>query len=98
MFTLAAVPLLSRGQTCCAAKAAKKEAAAAVSSNIKATGATIIESNGKKTKIKIKCAKCGYKSPAIEIDTPTAGNPYTQDWTCPKCRHKQKITVEVPVA
>jgi len=85
MLTLAAVPLLSFGQTCCAAK-------------LKATGACIIESNEKKTKIKIKCSKCGHLSAVIEIDTPTAGKPYTQDWTCPKCGNKQKVTVEVAQA
>jgi DNA-directed RNA polymerase subunit M/transcription elongation factor TFIIS len=96
MLTLAAVPLLSSAQTCCAAKAAKKEEAA--SSSLKVTGATVIESNATKTKIKIKCAKCGYLSAEIEIDTPTAGKPYTQDWVCPKCGHKQKVTVEVAKA
>jgi len=93
MLTLAAVPLLSSAQTCCAAKAAKKEEA--TPSKLKATGATVLESNEKKTTIKIKCAKCGYQSAAIEIDTPTAGKPYTLDWACPKCGHKQKVTVEV---
>lgn len=95
LLTLAAVPLLSSGQTCCAAGNNKK---ACCEGNLKATGAGIIESNEKKTKIKIKCAKCGYLSAEIEIDTPTADKPYTQDWVCPKCGHKQKVTVEVAKA
>ena len=96
MLTLAAVPLLSKAQTCCAAGS---KDAKCCSSKLTATGgAVVVESNEKKTKIKIKCAKCGKLSDEIEIDTPTAGKPYTQDWTCPKCGYKQKITVEAPAA
>jgi len=95
LFTLAVAPLLSSGQSCCAAaKATKKETSTACAAKLKASGASVVESNEKKTKIKIKCAKCGHVSAEIEIDTPTAGKPYTQDWTCPKCGNKQKITIE----
>ena len=95
LLTLAAVPLLSSGQTCCAAaKDAKKDASATCSVKLTATGATVIESNEKKAKIKITCGKCG-KLVELEIDTPTADKPYSLDWTCPKCGNKQKVTVEV---
>jgi DNA-directed RNA polymerase subunit M/transcription elongation factor TFIIS len=95
----AAAPLFTSAQTCCAAgNAAKKEGCPAVSSKLKATGAVVLESNGTKTKIQIVCGKCGYKAAALEIDTPTAGKPYTQDWTCPKCNFKQKVTVELVTA
>lgn len=95
VLTLAAVPLLCSGQTCCAAaKAESKEGCAASASKFTATGATVVKSDEKKTKIKIKCGKCGH-CVEIEIDTPTAGKPYAQDWACPKCGHKQKITVAV---
>ncbi len=93
--TLAALPVLTNGQTCCAAaKDEKKAACNADASNLKATGASIVECNEKKTKIKIKCAKCGYQA-EIEIDTPTADKPYSIEWKCPKCGNKQKVTVEV---
>ena len=95
VFTLAAVPLLSSGQTCCAAaKAAKKDAPAACAAKFTATGAAVLESGEKKTKIKITCAKCG-KAVELEIDTPTADKPYALDWACPKCGNKQKVTVAV---
>jgi len=95
MLTLAAVPLRSKGKTCCAAaKDAKKDAPAACAVKLTATDAAVIEFNETKTKIKITCAKCG-KTVEVEIDTPTAGKPYSQDWACPKCGNKQKVTVEV---
>ena len=98
MLTLVAIPLLSSGQTCCPIAKAKKEAAAACAAKFKATNATVLETNEKKTKIKIKCSKCGAQSAEIEIDTPTADKPYAQEWTCPKCGNKQKVTVEVAAA
>jgi predicted nucleic-acid-binding Zn-ribbon protein len=97
LLTLAAVPLLSNAQTCCAAAkgaGAKEGASAACTVKLTATGAAVVESNEKKSKIKITCAKCG-KCVEVEIDTPTAGKPYAQDWACPKCGNKQKVTVEV---
>jgi len=95
ILTLAAVPLLSNAQSCCAAGAKDTKCC---ESKLRATGAVVVESNEKKSKIKIKCAKCGYLSAEIEIDTPTADKPYTQEWTCPKCGNKQKVTVELPTA
>ena len=95
ILALAAIPLLSSAQTCCTAGAKDAKCCA---SKLKATGATITESNEKKTKIKIKCAKCGFLSAEIEIDTPTADKPYKQEWKCPKCGYKQSIVIEVPAA
>ena len=94
LLTLAAAPLLSDAQTCCAANAAKKECAPTTGPKLNATGAEVLGGCPKKTKIKITCAKCG-KTEEIEIDTPTADKPYAQNWTCPKCGYKQKVTVEV---
>ena len=95
ILAIAAIPLLSSAQTCCSAGAKDTKCCA---SKLKATGAVVLESNEKKTKIKVKCTKCGFLSAEIEIDTPTADKPYTLDWTCPKCGNKQKVTVEVPAA
>ena len=69
----------------------------AAASRFKATGATVIDSNEKKTRIKIKCGRCGYTT-EIEIDTPTTEKPYSQEWKCPRCGHKQKVIVEVAKA
>jgi len=74
----------------------KQETKAAVPQLV-ATGATLIENGEKKTKITIKCDKCGYKA-TLEIDTPTAEKPYALTWKCPKCGHKRNITVEVAKA
>lgn len=89
--SLTAVSAVTLAQTCCAAQGEKKPEAAVPA--LTASGAKILENNGKKVKIKIKCAKCGHQSAAIEIDIPTAGKPYVQEWTCPKCGHKQTVTV-----
>jgi hypothetical protein len=96
LFTLtAAVPLLCSANNCCPSeKNAKKEEKSACAVKLTATGATVVESNDKKTKLAIKCAKCGFKA-ELEIDTPTADKPFSLEWVCPKCKHKQKITVEV---
>ena len=91
MLTLSAVSLLTSCQT--DTPVVPNEAA----SRFKATGATVLDSNEKKTKIKIKCGRCGYKA-ELEIDTPTADKPYSLEWKCPRCGHKQKITVEVAQA
>lgn len=104
LFTLAAVaPLLcSAEKACCPAskeekKDCKKEEKKTCGPKLTATGATVVEAGDKKTKLAIKCAKCGFKA-ELEIDTPTADKPYSQEWKCPKCGHKQKITVEVAKA
>ena len=96
MLTLAAGPLLSSGQTCsAAAKADKKECPPTTGPKLNVTGAAVLGGCPKKTKIKIKCGKCGHQPAEIEIDTPTADKPYSQDWACPKCGNRQKVTVEV---
>ena len=98
MLTLAAVPLLSSGQTCgTAAKADTKDSSPSTGPKLNATGAAVLGGCPKKTKIKITCAKCG-KTDEIEIDTPTADKPYTQDWACPKCGCKVKVSVAVAKA
>ena len=104
ILTLAvAAPLIcSAEKACCAAttdakKEEKKEEKKACSPKLTATGATLVECGEKKTKICIKCTKCGYKA-ELEIDTPTADKPYSLEWKCPKCGNKQKITVEVAKA
>jgi DNA-directed RNA polymerase subunit M/transcription elongation factor TFIIS len=95
----AAVPLLcSAEQACCAAsKEEKTDEKKTCSPKLVATGATLVECGEKKTKLAIKCAKCGYKA-TLEIDTPTADQPYTLEWKCPKCGNKQNIKVEVAKA
>jgi len=95
----AAVPLIcSAEKACCpAAKENKKEEKKACAPKLIATGATLVECGEKKTKIAIKCTKCGFKA-ELEIATPTADAPYSLEWKCPKCGNKQKITVEVAKA
>ena len=60
---------------------------------LRATGAGLITADAQKTAFKIKCALCGYESEVITIATPTPDTPYTLDWVCPQCGHKQKITI-----
>jgi predicted RNA-binding Zn-ribbon protein involved in translation (DUF1610 family) len=101
LFTGAAAFLLPAAQTGCAPARKKEDEAAAPETGgakLKAAGAVIVATDDKKTKIKIKCEKCGFLSAEIEIDTPVAGKPYTQEWTCPKCGHKQRVTVETAAA
>lgn len=65
---------------------------------VTATGAGIVKADAQKTTFQIECDVCGFESEVITIDTPAAGAPYTLDWTCPKCGHKQKITITVSAA
>lgn len=60
---------------------------------LEATGAGLIKADAQKIAFKIECAMCGYESEVIIIDTPVPGKPYTLDWVCPRCGHKQKITI-----
>jgi len=62
---------------------------------LQATGAGIIKADAQKTTFQIKCAFCGFEPEPITIDTPAAGKPYTLDWVCPHCGHKQKIVIQV---
>lgn len=61
---------------------------------LKVNGAGIVKADAAKTTFKIKCSRCGFEPEEITIDTPVAGKPYTQDWTCPKCGNKMKIVIE----
>ena len=62
---------------------------------LQATGAGIIKADAQKTTFQIKCGFCGFEPAVMTIDTPVAGKPYTLDWVCPKCGHKQKIIIQV---
>ncbi len=95
---LAGLPLLSHAQTCCAAGATAAGKKTETAPKLKVTGAILIEANAQKTIFKIKCAKCGYQTAAIEIDTPTADKPYRQEWKCPKCGYKQTVAIEIATA
>lgn len=64
------------------------------SAQLKASGAGIVKADAQKVTIKIKCAVCGFQTDEITVDTPSSGKPYTMDWVCPKCGHKQKIVIE----
>jgi predicted nucleic-acid-binding Zn-ribbon protein len=101
ILTLAcAVPFICIAKDGAVAKAEKQEGKQETKESVPklvATGATLVESGEKKTKIMITCAKCGYKA-ELEIDTPTAKEPYTLEWKCPKCGNKQNITVTVAKA
>ncbi|MDX9866904.1 MAG: hypothetical protein RBT78_03160 [Kiritimatiellia bacterium] len=96
LFTGAAASLLTAAQSGCqpAAEPARPAApAAAGTPKLKAAGAVVIASDSEKTTIRIRCQKCGFLSGEIQIATPKAGQPHTQEWTCPKCGHKQTVTV-----
>ena len=91
LLPISAVVLLTSCQ------AEKPPAPTAAAARFKATGATVLDANAQKTKIWIKCARCGYTM-EMEIDTPTVDKPYEMEWKCPRCGHRQKITVEVAKA
>ena len=61
---------------------------------LKAVGAGIVKADAQQTVYQIKCTVCGYQSEATTIDTPVTGKPYTIEWVCPKCGHRQKITIQ----
>jgi len=65
---------------------------------LKVSGAGIVKADAQKVTFKIKCAVCGFQSDEITVDTPAAGKPYTMDWVCPKCGHKQKIVIQAVAA
>ena len=98
--TLAALPLVTAGQTCSpAAKPAKHEKPAACAAKLSASGgATLVTCGEKKSTFKVKCTKCGFQTAEIEIDTPTADKPYTLEWKCPKCGQKHSVTIAPPKA
>lgn len=62
---------------------------------LEATRAGIVKVEGNKTTIQIKCGLCGYISEEMVIDTPSADKPYSLEWKCPKCGHKQMIVVQI---
>ena len=62
---------------------------------VTATGAGIVKADAQKITFQIKCGVCGFVTETVTVDTPTAGKPYTLDWVCPKCGHKQKIVISV---
>ncbi|HRR32985.1 MAG TPA: hypothetical protein P5026_02700 [Kiritimatiellia bacterium] len=98
LFAGTAVSLLAAAQSGCRPAAEPAATAAPADANIpklKVSGAVVIAAGSQKTTIKIRCQKCGFLSEEMQIDTPKAGQPYTQDWTCPKCGHKQAVTIEL---
>ncbi len=62
---------------------------------ITAVGAGIVEADAVNTTIKVKCGFCGFEDKEVIIPSPVAGKPYTMEWICPKCGHKQSIIVQV---
>lgn len=60
---------------------------------LQATGAGLVKADAQKTSFQIECGLCGYETEVITIDTPAPGKDYTLDWVCPKCGHKQKVTI-----
>jgi ribosomal protein S27E len=76
-------------------KGTKEDVSLGATVTVHATGAGIIKADTEKTTFKIKCSLCGYESEAITIDTPAMGKPHVLKWVCPKCGHKQTITVQV---
>ena len=96
VLVLVVVGMMAAGVGCAGIPEGTKAAVslgAAVS--VHATGAGIIKADTEKTIFKIKCGLCRYESEEITIDTPPSSKPYVLKWVCPKCGHKQTITVQV---
>ena len=62
---------------------------------LQAKGAGLVRADPEKTTFKIKCARCGFEGNEVTIPTPTLGRPYSQEWVCPRCGHKQQIIISV---
>ncbi len=62
---------------------------------LQASGAGIISADAQTTTFRIKCKVCGFESEPITILTPQTDKPYVLNWTCPKCGHKQTITIQI---
>ena len=57
-------------------------------------GAGLVKADTEKTTYLVKCRGCGYEAEETSIDTPSVGSPYSLNWVCPRCRHKQTIMIE----
>jgi len=100
LLSVAAAALLSAGLVlvlsgCGTVPEGTSKNAVVGSVQLEVTGAGIVKADAQKTVFKVKCAMCGFVSDEMTIDTPAAGKPYTLDWVCPKCGHKQKVTIQV---
>ena len=62
--------------------------------HLQASGAGIIKADAQNTTFRIKCGVCGKESEELVIPTPLAGKPYTLNYVCPRCGHKQKIVIQ----
>ena len=62
---------------------------------LQASGAGIVKADAQNTTFRIKCGRCGYESEERTIPSPQAGKPYTLNWVCPHCGHKQTIIIQV---
>lgn len=65
------------------------------SSKLEANGAGIVKADAQKITFRIRCTVCGFETGDMTIDTPAPGKPYVLDWVCPKCGHRQKVTISV---
>ncbi len=61
---------------------------------VRISGAGIVKADAQNTVFRIKCGVCGFNSEEMTVPTPKPGAPYILDWVCPKCGHRQKITME----
>ena len=62
---------------------------------VQAEGTGIVKANVQTTTVRTKCGSCGFVTPDMVVGTPLAGRPIVIDWVCPRCGHKQKITIQV---
>jgi transcription elongation factor Elf1 len=92
---LAALPLLLRAKSNCETEVVSLTKKAAAPKLKASGGASISRVDAAKTRFTIKCAKCGYRTDEIIIDTPSPDKPYTQEWKCPKCGRIQSVVIEV---
>ena len=95
---MASVVLMGIVMGCQGIPAGTSRMAMAATTRLQASGAGIVKADAQKTTVRIRCGLCGFESAEITVDTPAPGKPAVLKWVCPRCGHKQTVTIQVVAA